>query len=79
MSICSFRGNRANSRICRTLSSAIINDYPPPTDYYWGQNEGDDSMNGDHMTTGKNWGVLKYLRALPPEADKDLVIMVDAH
>lgn len=72
-------GNRANSRICRTLSSSIINDYPPPTIINWGQNEGDDSMNGYDMTTGKNWGVLKYLRALPPEADKDLVIMVDAH
>ncbi|KAJ6443677.1 hypothetical protein O9K51_04856 [Purpureocillium lavendulum] len=72
-------GNKANSRICRTLMSAVINDYPPPVIINWGQNEGDTSMNGYDMTTGKNWGVLKYLRALPPEAAGDLVIIVDAH
>ncbi|GJN72436.1 hypothetical protein VFPFJ_11212 [Purpureocillium lilacinum] len=72
-------GNQANSRICRTLMSAIINDYPPPVVINWGQNEGDGSMNGYDMTTGKNWGVLKYLRALPTAAEKDLVIIVDAH
>lgn len=59
--------------------SAIVNDYPPPIIINWGLKEGNASMNGYDMTTGKNWGVLKYLRKLPPEADKDLIIMVDAH
>lgn len=36
-------------------------------------------MNGYDMITGKNWGVLQYLRSLPPSASDDLVIMVDAH
>lgn len=36
-------------------------------------------MNGYDMITGKNWGILKYLRALPAEADHDLMLMVDAH
>lgn len=36
-------------------------------------------MNGYDMITGKNWGVLKYLRSLPSDMDKDLVIMADAH
>ncbi|KAK2608920.1 hypothetical protein QQS21_002496 [Conoideocrella luteorostrata] len=72
-------GNKANSRICRTITSSIINNFPPPTIINWGQNEGNASMNGYDMITGKNWGVLKYLRSLPPKADNDLVIMVDAH
>jgi hypothetical protein len=45
----------------------------------WGRKEGDASMNGYDMTTGKNWGILTYLRSLPREAENDLVIMVDAH
>lgn len=72
-------GNAANSRICRTLATAIINDYPSIKIINWGLKGGDAEMNGYDMTTGKNWGVLKYLRSLPPEKDKDLVIMVDAH
>jgi hypothetical protein len=71
--------NRADARMCRTLTSALINDYPSPTIINWETQEGDDSMNGYDMTTGKNWGVLKYLRNLPAEADQDLVIMVDAY
>ncbi|KAG8406700.1 hypothetical protein J3458_021036 [Metarhizium acridum] len=71
--------NRADARMCRTLTSALINDYPSPTIINWETKEGDDSMNGYDMTTGKNWGVLKYLRNLPAEADQDLVIMVDAY
>lgn len=36
-------------------------------------------MNGYDMTTGKNWGVLQYLRSLPASASDDLIIMADAH
>lgn len=72
-------GNEANSRICRTLTSALVNGYPEPTIINWGQHEGDESMNGYDMITGKNWGVLMYLRNLPSAADEDIVVMVDAH
>ncbi|KAI1858079.1 uncharacterized protein JN550_012901 [Neoarthrinium moseri] len=35
-------------------------------------------MNGYDIVTGKIWGVLKYLRSLPPEADEDIIVMTDA-
>ncbi|KAI9926510.1 hypothetical protein MW887_004278 [Aspergillus wentii] len=57
----------------------MINDYPPPVLLNWGLNEGDPAMNGYDMTTGKIWGVLKYLRSLPREAENDIVITIDAH
>ncbi|PHH86914.1 hypothetical protein CDD83_9581 [Cordyceps sp. RAO-2017] len=71
--------NRANSRLCRTVASAIVNDYPAPVIINWGLEQGDEAMNGYDMVTGKNWGVLEYLRELPATADDDIVIMVDAH
>lgn len=71
--------NQANARMCRTMMSALVNDYPPPTIINWERNVGDHSVNGYDIVTGKNWGMLKYLRNLPPQADKDLVIMVDAY
>ncbi|KAK2592077.1 hypothetical protein QQS21_010213 [Conoideocrella luteorostrata] len=71
--------NRADYRLCRTLASTLVNRYPSPTLINWEQQPGDASMNGYDMTTGKNWGVLQFLRSLPSEADQDLVIMVDAY
>lgn len=56
-----------------------MNGYPAPVLINWGLDVGDDKMNGYDMTTGKNWGVLQYLRRLPREADDELVLMVDAH
>ncbi|KZZ95455.1 hypothetical protein AAL_04686 [Moelleriella libera RCEF 2490] len=71
--------NKANPQLCRTITSALVNGYPAPVLINWGLDVGDDKMNGYDMTTGKNWGVLQYLRRLPREADDELVLMVDAH
>lgn len=71
--------NQANYKVCRTIASAVVNDYPPPIIINWEQKENDPSMNGYDMTTGKTWGILEFMKSMDASSIDDIILMVDAY
>ncbi|KAF2208932.1 hypothetical protein CERZMDRAFT_7518, partial [Cercospora zeae-maydis SCOH1-5] len=66
----------ANLHFCRLLLSAAVTGYPEPIFIGW---EGRGMYNGTESHLFKITETLAYLRSLPPSADNDLVLLLDAY
>lgn len=68
--------SKANVQFCYNIVSSAVNRYPVPTLLGWnGTNEFDAAVT--HLA--KLRAMQRYLRALPPQDDKDLVLIVDGY
>ncbi|UNI23632.1 hypothetical protein JDV02_009439 [Purpureocillium takamizusanense] len=68
--------SRANVQLCYNLVSSAVNRYPVPTLLGWnGAGEFDAAVT--HLA--KLRAMQRYLRALQPQEDKDLVLIVDGY
>jgi hypothetical protein len=66
----------SNVNLCRLLLSAAITGYPNPIFLGW---EGHGQYNGSESHLFKISETLAYLGSLPPSADNDLVLVLDAY
>jgi hypothetical protein len=64
----------ANLDLCRLLLSLSILSYPQPVLIDW---EGEGEYNASDSHLAKITGTLRYLEALPPYKDNDMVLMLD--
>ncbi|PPJ56901.1 hypothetical protein CBER1_02273 [Cercospora berteroae] len=65
-----------NLHFCRLLLSAAVTGYPEPIFIGW---DGRGMYNGSESHLFKITETLTYLRSLPPSADNDLVLLLDAY
>ena len=68
-------------KLCKTIFSASVLDYPPPVVVAWGETidpEKQEGLWGGGTHLLKISKVLEWLQNLPPERDNDLVMMMDA-
>ena len=66
----------SNVNLCKLLLSAAIIGYPNPTLIGW---EGHGQYNGSESHLFKISETLAYLNSLPPSADNDLILVLDAY
>ncbi|KAH0556218.1 hypothetical protein GP486_005856 [Trichoglossum hirsutum] len=70
--------SEANSNLCKTLLSAFILNYPPPTLINFNKTfDGENGDGGSH--TGKIRGVWDYLAKGEHTADDDIVLVIDGY
>lgn len=65
-----------NLNFCRLLLSAAVTGYPEPIFIGW---DGRGMYNGSESHLFKITETLTYLHSLPPSADNDLVLLLDAY
>lgn len=68
----------ANVNLCKTILSASILGYPIPILIAWNETFQTGGLLGGGSHLAKISRVLEYLHSMPPEADHDLVMMMDA-
>lgn len=66
----------SNPNLCKLLLSAAVTGYPNPILLGW---EGHGQYNGSKSHLFKISETLAYLNTLPPSADNDLVLVLDAY
>ncbi len=70
--------SEANGDLCKTIASAFILDYPPPTLINFGKNfTGNSWDKGTH--TGKIRGIYDFLLDTKEVKDQDLVLIIDGY
>ncbi|KAI9934321.1 hypothetical protein ASPWEDRAFT_170053 [Aspergillus wentii DTO 134E9] len=67
---------RTSPALCRTVTSAMIMDFPPPTLINYGKKPGRDSTDYDDMAEMVT-GVYEYLKNTPHIKDEDLALVAD--
>lgn len=65
----------SSTEFCKTILSAMLLNYPPPTIVNWGKSFEDDGGND----VGKLKGVYEYLKDTKKVKEDDLVLVVDAY
>lgn len=69
--------DKKTDKTCKTLLSAVALGYSTPVIVNWGNRYDDPNLSFGGAQNAKIRGVLDYLNGLPPDADNDLVVLVD--
>ncbi|KAI1615551.1 hypothetical protein EDD36DRAFT_494422 [Exophiala viscosa] len=71
--------SKPDVNLCKTILSAEVLNYSTPTLINWGEEFNDNSLSSGGSHLAKISGVLRYLKAVGPDGDEDLVMIIDAY